>query len=297
MGLSQVSVHVNSSQLETFVPINQLSAREIISTQAKMGEPDIMTWFPRREDYEQPVFVQPDESYTDKIKRLIETIEAAQNSIKEVVDKDTLTKEHKIFRVMDAKQDLDELISLHKECESDGDASNHADDLKKAKVGIINLKAYMSQVSREEFAASIMNERLFKVGSVEGFEPWLKAAEDKINDRADKPVSFEACMEYEQMACRQLKETMKGNKMMKRLKDSAEGNKGNVEIQEELSRLSERYYVLCKKADARVKNMQSLLFEWKRLNEILAPKEPKNMDDLQVKQFVVFLRTYAAYFS
>jgi len=262
-----------------------------------MGEPDIMTWFPRREDYEQPVFVQPDESYTDKIKRLIETIEAAQNSIKEVVDKDTLTKEHKIFRVMDAKQDLDELISLHKECESDGDASNHADDLKKAKVGIINLKAYMSQVSREEFAASIMNERLFKVGSVEGFEPWLKAAEDKINDRADKPVSFEACMEYEQMACRQLKETVKGNKMMKRLKDSAEGNKGNVEIQEELSRLSERYYVLCKKADARVKNMQSLLFEWKRLNEILAPKEPKNMDDLQVKQFVVFLRTYAAYFS
>ena len=84
-----------------------------------------------------------------------------------------LTKEHKIFRVMDAKQDLDELISLHKECESDGDASNHADDLKKAKVGIINLKAYMSQVSREEFAASIMNERLFKVGSVEGFGEWI----------------------------------------------------------------------------------------------------------------------------
>merc|ERR1712156_294212 len=273
--LSQVSVHVNSSQLETFVPINQFSARERISTQAKMGEPDIMTWFPRREDYEQPVFVQPDESYTDKIKRLIETIEAAQNSIKEVVDKDTLTKEHKIFRVMDAKQDLDELISLHKECESDGDASNHADDLKKAKVGIINLKAYMSQVSREEFAASIMNEYLFKVGSTEGFAPWLKAAEDKINDKTDKPSSFEACMEYEQMACRQLKETVKGNKMMKRLKDAAEG----------------------KKANSRVKNMQSLLFEWKRLNEILAPKEPKNMDDLQVKQFVVFLRTYAAYFS
>ena len=49
--------------------------------------------------------------------------------------------------------------------------------------------------------------------------------------------------------------------MMKRLKDAAEGNKANWEVQEELSKLSERYYVLCKKADSRVKNMQSLLFE------------------------------------
>ena len=63
------------------------------------------------------------------------------------------------------------------------------------------------------------------------------------------------------MACRFLKETVKGNKMMKRLRDAAEGNKANWEVQEELSKLSERYYVLCKKADSRVKNMQSLLFE------------------------------------
>ena len=49
--------------------------------------------------------------------------------------------------------------------------------------------------------------------------------------------------------------------MMKRLKDAAEGNKANYQLQEDLSRLSERYYVLCKKADSRVKNMQSLLFE------------------------------------
>jgi len=243
------------------------------------------------------VMVAPDETYTDKLARLIETIEGAQGNIKEVVDQDTVSKEQKIFRIMDTKQDLEELITLHKECESAPEAANHGDELKKAKVGIINLKAYMSQVSREEFAASIMNEFLFKFGSTEGFAPWLKAAEDKINDKTDKPSSFEACMEYEQMACRQLKETVKGNKMMKRLKDAADGNKANYQLQEDLSKLSERYYVLCKKADSRVKNMQSLLFEWKRLNEILAPKEPKNMDDLQVKQFVVFLRTYAAYFS
>jgi len=257
-----------------------------------------MTWFPRREDYEIAPVVLPDETFTEKITRLIETIEAAQANIKEVVDGDNVSLEHKIYRTMDLRQDMEELAALHKECEDvKEEAAAHQDDLKKAKVGMINLKAYMSQVDCVEFAAAIMNEFLFKVGSSEGFRPWLEGAEQRISSRTDKPSTFEACMEYEQGACRFLKETVKANRMMKRLKESAEAIKINVNVQEELSKLSERYYVLCKKADSRVKNMQGLLFEWKRLDEILAPKEPKNMDDLQVKQFVVFLRTYAAYFS
>ena len=79
--------------------------------------------------------------------------------------------------------------------------------------------------------------------------------------------------------------------------------KGNIGIQEELAKLSERYYVLCKKADGRVKNVQTLLVEWQKLDEILAPnlpwppKNPLDMDDLQVKQFVHFLHTYASFFS
>ena len=79
--------------------------------------------------------------------------------------------------------------------------------------------------------------------------------------------------------------------------------KHNIAVQDELSKLSERYYVLCKKADARVKNIQTLLVEWQKLDEILEgnlpwpPKKPADMDDLQVKQFVVFLRTYASFFS
>ena len=256
-----------------------------------------MTWFPRREDYEDAPQILPDETYSEKITRLIETIEASQHSIKEVVDGDTVTLEHKIYRTMDLRQDLEELGALHKECEDHADASGHPDDLKKAKVGLINLKAYMSQVDCVEFAAAIMNEFLFKVGTEEGFGPWLNDAEKRINCRETKPATFDACMDYEQSACKFLKETVKANKMMKRLKDAAEGIKANVDVQEDLSKFSERYYVLCKKADSRVKNMQGLLFEWKRLDEILAPKEPSLMDDLQVKQFVVFLHTYAAYFS
>jgi len=261
-----------------------------------MGEPDVMTWFPRREDYEIPQMVKPHENYADKIVRLIETIDGAQTNIKEVVDGD-ICLEHKIYRTMDLRHDLEELTGLHKECEDDPDAANHQEDLKKAKVGLIGLKAYMSQVDCVEFAAAIMNEYLFKTGSAEGFGPWLADAELRIADHSVKPATFAACMEYEQSACKFLKETVKANKMMKRLKEAAEGIKANVDVQESLGKLSERYYVLCKKADGRVKNMQGLLFEWKRLDEILAPKEPKNMDDLQVKQFVVFLRTYAAYFS
>lgn len=258
---------------------------------------DVMTWFPRKEDYEVVQMVLPDETIGDKIQRLMEAIESAQASIKEVVDGDNVSLEHKIYRTMDCHQDLEELTNLYKESEADKGAGDHQDNLKKAKIGLINLKAFLSQVNCEEFAASIMNEFLYKVGSKEGFEPWLSDAEKRVACVQNKPSTFDACMEFEQAACKFLKETVKANKQLKRLKDSAEGNKANIEIQEDLSKMSERYYVLCKKADARVKNMQGLLFEWKRLDELLAPKEPKLMDDLQVKQFVVFLRTYASYFS
>ena len=78
-------------------------------------EPDIMTWFPRREDYEDKPEIKPDENYEDKLQRLLETIEAAQNSIKEVVDGNTCTLEHKVYRVMDTIQDMDDILKLQKD--------------------------------------------------------------------------------------------------------------------------------------------------------------------------------------
>jgi len=68
-------------------------------------EPDIMTWFPRREDYEDaPVAVMPDETIEEKVDRLNETISVAQTYIKEAVDGNDLTLELKIYRVMDLNQ-------------------------------------------------------------------------------------------------------------------------------------------------------------------------------------------------
>ncbi len=64
-----------------------------------------------------------------------------------------------------------------------------------------------------------------------------------------------------------------------------------------MSNLQERYFVLCKKAEQRVKNINHLLNEWKRLEDFLAPEEPKDWDDYIPKQMVVFLRTYALYFA
>ena len=61
-------------------------------------EPDIMTWFPRREDYEDKPAILPDETYEEKIQRLHDTIEAAQASIKEVVDGEGVPLENKIYR-------------------------------------------------------------------------------------------------------------------------------------------------------------------------------------------------------
>ena len=44
-------------------------------------EPDIMSWFPRREDYEDKPAILPDETYEEKIQRLHDTIEVGGHSI------------------------------------------------------------------------------------------------------------------------------------------------------------------------------------------------------------------------
>jgi len=262
-------------------------------------EPDIMTWFPRREDYEDKPAILPDETYEEKIQRLHDTIEAAQASIKEVVDGEGVPLENKIYRTMDVAQDMDDIAKLQKDIEGHPEAKNHQDGLKKARIGFINLKAYLNQVDCVEFATALRNEFLFKVGSTEGFGPWLDSAEDKIKikDTANRPKNYDEGIEFQEKACILLKEVVKGNKMLKRIQDAVDGIRGNVQVQEDFSKLSERYYVLCKKADGRVKNIQVLLREWKNLEDILAPTKPEEMDDLQVKYFVTFLRTYASYFA
>ena len=71
------------------------------------AEPDIMTWFPRKEDYEVAPTVALDETYEEKLTRLLENIEATQNNIKQVVDGgNDVSNEQKIYRTMDVHQDL-----------------------------------------------------------------------------------------------------------------------------------------------------------------------------------------------
>lgn len=150
-----------------------------------MANDDVMTWFPRREDYEQAVTIVPDEtlqekvrsqpanappdvcrSYEWQVKRLNDSVESAQANVKEVVDGTKLSLEHKIYRTMDIAQDVDDFTALLRECEEadrkDG-GGKEAEGIKKAKVGIMNLKAYLGQVDTEEFAAAIRNEFQFKV--------------------------------------------------------------------------------------------------------------------------------------
>ena len=74
-------------------------------------------------------------------KRLHETIESAQTSIKEVVDTDNLTFECKIYKVMDTAQDMEDILKLQKVIEEHPDAANQTEAIKKARIGYINLKA------------------------------------------------------------------------------------------------------------------------------------------------------------
>ena len=82
-----------------------------------------------------------DYSYLCQKKRLHETIESAQTSIKEVVDTDNLTFECKIYKVMDTAQDMEDILKLQKVIEEHPDAGNQAEAIKKARIGYINLKA------------------------------------------------------------------------------------------------------------------------------------------------------------
>ena len=76
----------------------------ILHTERSYLIESILCRFPRREDYEEVQVVQLDETFEEKLTRLLETIETSQFNIKEVVDKDILGLEEKIFRILDLKQ-------------------------------------------------------------------------------------------------------------------------------------------------------------------------------------------------
>ncbi len=204
-----------------YVRISEFYCSTFSSTRIKcvhiaMANDDVMTWFPRREDYEVTVAVQPDETLEEKIHRLNDNIEIAQHSIKEVVDGSEVCLEHKIYRSMDMVQDIGDFTALLKECEEgDKKEGKFPDQLKKARVGVINLKAYMGQVDVEEFAAAIRNEFQFKVGCEQGFGPWLSWAERRMAAAPEKPRDFEEALKCEEKACQFLKEVVKGNKALK----------------------------------------------------------------------------------
>lgn len=79
------------------------------------------------------------------------------------MDGTTVPLEQKIYRTMDLTQDIEDMTHLLKECEGMPDVDQFQAELKKGKVGIMNLKAYMSQIDSLEFANAIKNEQQFKV--------------------------------------------------------------------------------------------------------------------------------------
>ena len=53
------------------------------------------------------------------------------------------------------------------DCEENPESAPFGDEIKRAKVGLINLKAYLGQVDVIEFANTIKNEATFKVGELQ----------------------------------------------------------------------------------------------------------------------------------
>jgi hypothetical protein len=89
---------------------------------------------------------------------------------------------------------LQELSDLHKELEKGEEAAKFAADLKKAKVGLINLQAYMNQVDCIEFAKAI-NNQVWKFVRIEYVLKFVRFFYVRKFVRIDRVRVFKGCQQ------------------------------------------------------------------------------------------------------
>ena len=65
-------------------------------------------------------------------------------------------------------------------------------------------------------------------------------AEKRMGNEISKPKSFEEALKCEEQACAFLKEVVKANKQLKVVQAASEGIRGNIEVQETMSKLQAR---------------------------------------------------------
>ena len=68
-------------------------------------------------------------------------------------------------------------------------------------------------------------------------------AEKRMGNEISKPKSFEEALKCEEQACAFLKEVVKANKQLKVVQAASEGIRGNIEVQETMSKLQARTYM------------------------------------------------------
>ena len=89
--------------------------------------------------------------------------ESTKRNIDEVVNSDKVFNEQKIYQIMDLREDMEDITNLKIDCEGHPEAKDYQDDLRKANVSLVDLKAYLGQIDCTKFANAIINEFLFKV--------------------------------------------------------------------------------------------------------------------------------------
>uniref|UniRef100_A0A0K2V374 Uncharacterized protein n=1 Tax=Lepeophtheirus salmonis TaxID=72036 RepID=A0A0K2V374_LEPSM len=95
---------VDDCEEEQDVPMGDEDGAEVPVQPPRRPTPNIMTWLPRKSDYEIVQVIAADETFEEKVDRLREAIEIAQATIKEVVDGVEYGFEEKIYKTMDIGQ-------------------------------------------------------------------------------------------------------------------------------------------------------------------------------------------------
>jgi len=253
--------------------------------------PPIFWWFPKQEDFVPPPPI--DETTTEKMDRISQTIKASRNEITEILYSDIIPEE-KIIRTMEIKREADGITQLFRECEADPEARKGeiGEMLSKCRAGLVDYQANVNTMDVNKFAADLKSEHEFRNGLDNLLIPWMDQGMETANTALEKPTTFEEARAIEKKCVLFAKEVRKVNKLMAKVEESAKRlPSGQTTAEQRIEEQRVRFKKIASTAASRVESMRDLLIRWEEMTK------SAEKDGLDLQPLTMFLKCYAIYFN
>lgn len=253
--------------------------------------PAIFWWFPKQEDFVPPPPM--DETTTEKMDRISQTIKASRNEITEILYSDIIPEE-KIIRTMECKREAEFITQLFRECEADPEARQGeiGEMLSKCRAGLVDYQANVNTMDVQKFASDLKNEHEFRIGLEKMLVPWMDDGLVTANTPLEKPTTFEEARATEKKCVMFAKEVRKVNKLMTKIDESVKRlPSGQVTAEQHIEEQRVRFKKIASIAASRVESMRDLLIRWEEMTT------SGEKDGLDFQPLSMFLKCYAIYFN